>query len=412
MVLHSNLDVGLNQQKNKPAFSGLLVLDLTQIYNGPYATFLLAQAGATVIKIEPPEGEHLRKRASYEGQAVTVPFAMLNANKLSMPLNLKNEKARKVFLSLVEKADILVENFTPDAMEKLGFGAKDLLRLNPRLIYASSSGYGKTGPYRAYPAMDLAVQAMSGVIGVTGYQQSPPVKAGVALCDFNAGIHLYGAICTALYQREKTGLGDIVEVSMMEAIYPSLASNLGAHSIGDKGVKRTGNRHGGMSLAPYNVYAVKDGHVAIITSNEKHWLALVQALSLQNSCDLTPFETQKLRSKNMDDLDALIETITLSMNKDQLLELLRLHRVPCAPVQELDDVINDPHLLARGSIQKINHPMYGEILINKSPLKFSNSVPPDYVPSVPLGHDTESILRSTLGLSRAEIDALKNEISN
>ena len=117
MVLHSNLDVGLNQQKNKPAFSGLLVLDLTQIYNGPYATFLLAQAGATVIKIEPPEGEHLRKRASYEGQAVTVPFAMLNANKLSMPLNLKNEKARKVFLSLVEKADILVENFTPDAME-------------------------------------------------------------------------------------------------------------------------------------------------------------------------------------------------------------------------------------------------------------------------------------------------------
>jgi len=412
MVVQSNLEGVLKQQKNTPPFSGLLVLDLTQIYNGPYATFLLAQAGATVIKIEPPEGEHLRKRASHEGQAVTVPFAMLNANKLSMPLNLKKEKARKVFLSLVEKADILVENFTPDAMEKLGLGAKELLKLNPRLIYASSSGYGKTGPYREYPAMDLAVQAMSGVIGVTGYEQSPPVKSGVALCDFNAGIHLYGAICTALYQREKTGLGDVVEVSMMEAIYPSLASNLGAHALGDKGVKRTGNRHGGMSLAPYNVYAVKDGHVAIITSNEKHWLALVQALSLKDFCDLTPFETQKLRSKNMDDLDAVIEAITLSMSKEKLLELLRKHRVPCAPVQELDDVVNDPHLLARGSIQRINHPMYGEILINKSPLKFSNSISPDYVPSVPLGHDTESILRSTLGLTSLEIDALKNEISN
>ncbi len=411
-MTHSNLEGVLKQQKNKPPFSGLLVLDLTQIYNGPYATFLLAQAGATVIKIEPPEGEHLRKRASHEGQAVTVPFAMLNANKLSMPLNLKNEKARKVFLSLVEKADILVENFTPDAMEKLGLGAKELLNLNPRLIYASSSGYGKTGPYREYPAMDLAVQAMSGVIGVTGYQQSPPVKAGVALCDFNAGIHLYGAICTALYQREKTGLGDIVEVSMMEAIYPSLASNLGAHVPSDKGVKRTGNRHGGMSLAPYNVYAVKDGHVAIITSNEKHWLALVQALSLDDRCDLTPFETQKLRSKNMDDLDAVIEAITLTMSKDKLLELLRQHRVPCAPVQELDDVVNDQHLLARGSIQRINHPVYGEILINKSPLKFSNFLPPEYLPSVTLGHDTESILRSTLGLSAFEIDALKNEISN
>jgi formyl-CoA transferase len=372
----SHEDLG-GQLRNKPPFGGLLVLDLTQIYNGPYATFLLAQAGATVIKIEPPDGEHLRKRADSGVQAVTVPYAMLNANKLSMSLNLKKEKAREVFLSLVEKADILVENFTPDAMHKLGLSAERLLRLNPRLIYASSSGYGKTGPYREYPAMDLAVQAMSGVIGVTGYQHSPPVKAGVALCDFNAGIHLYGAICTALYQREKTGLGDIVEVSMMEAIYPSLASNLGAHHAGDHGIKRTGNRHGGMSLAPYNVYGVEDGHVAIITSNEKHWLALVKALNLQNKFDLTLFATQKQRSKNMEALDALIETLTQEFTKKQLLELLREHRVPCAPVQELDDVVNDEHLLARGTLQKIKHPIYGDILINKSPLKFTNSVAPE-----------------------------------
>ena len=411
MSNQSHEDPG-GQLRNKPPFGGLLVLDLTQIYNGPYATFLLAQAGATVIKIEPPDGEHLRKRADSGVQAVTVPYAMLNANKLSMSLNLKKEKAREVFLSLVEKADILVENFTPDAMHKLGLSAERLLRLNPRLIYASSSGYGKTGPYREYPAMDLAVQAMSGVIGVTGYQKSPPVKAGVALCDFNAGIHLYGAICTALYQREKTGLGDIVEVSMMEAIYPSLASNLGAHQAGDHGVKRTGNRHGGMSLAPYNVYEVKDGHVAIITSNEKHWLALVKALSLQNKCDLSLYTSQKQRSKNMEALDALIETLTQEFTKKQLLELLREHRVPCAPVQELDDVVNDEHLLARGTLQKIKHPIYGDILINKSPLKFTNSVAPDYIPSVPLGNDTDHILETILGLKNFEIDQLKNEISS
>ncbi len=410
MSNQSHEDLG-GQLRNKPPFGGLLVLDLTQIYNGPYATFLLAQAGATVIKIEPPDGEHLRKRADSGVQAVTVPYAMLNANKLSMSLNLKKEKAREVFLSLVEKADILVENFTPDAMHKLGLSAERLLRLNPRLIYASSSGYGKTGPYREYPAMDLAVQAMSGVIGVTGYQHSPPVKAGVALCDFNAGIHLYGAICTALYQREKTGLGDIVEVSMMEAIYPSLASNLGAHHAGDHGIKRTGNRHGGMSLAPYNVYGVEDGHVAIITSNEKHWLALVKALNLQNKFDLTLFATQKQRSKNMEALDALIETLTQEFTKKQLLELLREHRVPCAPVQELDDVVNDEHLLARGTLQKIKHPIYGDILINKSPLKFTNSVAPDYIPSVPLGNDTDHILETILGWKNFPIDQLKNEIS-
>ena len=410
MSNQSHEDLG-GQLRNKPPFGGVLVLDLTQIYNGPYATFLLAQAGATVIKIEPPDGEHLRKRADSGVQAVTVPYAMLNANKLSMSLNLKKEKAREVFLSLVEKADILVENFTPDAMHKLGLSAERLLRLNPRLIYASSSGYGKTGPYREYPAMDLAVQAMSGVIGVTGYQHSPPVKAGVALCDFNAGIHLYGAICTALYQREKTGLGDIVEVSMMEAIYPSLASNLGAHHAGDHGIKRTGNRHGGMSLAPYNVYGVEDGHVAIITSNEKHWLALVKALNLQNKFDLTLFATQKQRSKNMEALDALIETLTQEFTKKQLLELLREHRVPCAPVQELDDVVNDEHLLARGTLQKIKHPIYGDILINKSPLKFTNSVAPDYIPSVPLGNDTDHILETILGWKNFPIDQLKNEIS-
>ena len=410
MSNQSHEDPG-GQLRNKPPFGGILVLDLTQIYNGPYATFLLAQAGATVIKIEPPDGEHLRKRADSGVQAVTVPYAMLNANKLSMSLNLKKEKAREVFLSLVEKADILVENFTPDAMHKLGLSAERLLRLNPRLIYASSSGYGKTGPYREYPAMDLAVQAMSGVIGVTGYQHSPPVKAGVALCDFNAGIHLYGAICTALYQREKTGLGDIVEVSMMEAIYPSLASNLGAHHAGDHGIKRTGNRHGGMSLAPYNVYGVEDGHVAIITSNEKHWLALVKALNLQNKFDLTLFATQKQRSKNMEALDALIETLTQEFTKKQLLELLREHRVPCAPVQELDDVVNDEHLLARGTLQKIKHPIYGDILINKSPLKFTNSVAPDYIPSVPLGNDTDHILETILGWKNFPIDQLKNEIS-
>jgi formyl-CoA transferase len=165
-------------------------------------------------------------------------------------------------------------------------------------------------------------------------------------------------------------------------------------------------------LAPYNVYGVKDGYVAIITSNEKHWLALVRALNLQNKFDLTLFATQKQRATNMEALDASIETLTQQFTKKQLLELLREHRVPCAPVQELDDVVNDEHLLARGTLQKINHPIYGDILINKSPLKFTNSIAPDYIPSVPLGNDTDHILETILGLKNFEIDQLKNEISS
>jgi len=165
-------------------FAGITVLDLTQIYNGPYATFLLAQAGAEVIKIEPPGGEHLRKRSGASGAAM--PFAMLNANKRTMTLNLKSTRGRELLLRLVGQSDVLVENFAPGVMERLNLGEEVLREANPRLIYASGSGYGKTGPYRDYPAMDLVMQAMCGVIDSTGYPDQPGVKSGAALCDFMA----------------------------------------------------------------------------------------------------------------------------------------------------------------------------------------------------------------------------------
>lgn len=197
--------------------TGVTVIDLSHVYNGPYATFLMAMAGASVIKVEPFEGEHLRSRGDMGGAAL--PFAMLNSNKQPVTLNLKAEAGRALLRELVARADILVENFAPGVMDRLGIGAAELHRVNPRLIYGSSSGYGKDGPYRDYPAMDLVMQAMSGVINSTGHPDQPPVKAGAALCDFMAGIHLYGAIMTALYEREKTGLGGVVEVSMQDATY-------------------------------------------------------------------------------------------------------------------------------------------------------------------------------------------------
>ncbi len=206
---------------------GVTVIDLSQIYNGPYATFLLATAGATVIKIEPPGGESLRRRGVVGGAAL--PFAMLNGCKQSLELNLKAEDGKQVLRDLVRGADVLVENFAPGVMERLGLGCAALQAINPRLVYAQSSGFGSTGPYRDYPAMDLTVQAMAGVMSITGFPDRPPVKAGPALCDFFAGTHLYGAIVTALYEREKTGLGRQVEVAMLDAVYPSLSSSLGLY---------------------------------------------------------------------------------------------------------------------------------------------------------------------------------------
>ena len=390
-------------------FAGVVVLDLTQIYNGPYATFLLAQGGAEVIKIEPPGGEHLRKRQGASGAAM--PFAMLNANKRAMTLNLKAPEGRDLLLRLAARADVLVENYAPGVMNRLGLSEAVLREANPRLILASGSGYGKTGPYRDYPAMDLTVQAMAGVIDTTGYADAPPVKSGPALADFMAGIHLFGAIASALYERERTGRGRTVEVSMMEAVYPTLASGLGLfYGSGGGDVQRTGNRHSGLSLCPYNVYPTADGYIAIITNNDAHWRALVSALGAQALGDDPRLTTVRGRCEHMDEVDAAIGKLTRLVPKDDLFQRLIAQRVPCAPVRTLLEVVNDVHLHERGSLRWIEHPEYGRMVVPISPLRFEGEdgcVP--YQPSSSLGADTERILAERLGLQSADIERLRTQ---
>ena len=386
-------------------FSGITILDLTQIYNGPYATFLLGQAGADVIKIEPPDGEHLRKRQGASGAAM--PFAMLNANKRTMALNLKTAQGRALLLRLVEQADVLVENFAPGVMERLDLGEAVLRATNPRLIYAAGSGYGTTGPYRDFPAMDLTVQAMTGVIDTTGFPDAPPVKAGPAIADFLAGVHLFGAIAAALFARERPGKGESVEVSMMESVYPTLASSLGLfYGSGGAAATRTGNHHTGMSLCPYNVYPTTDGYIAIITNDERHWLTLTEALACPELAADPRFATLEERCARMDEVDAALAVQTRRYRKQELFEHLIAQRVPCAPVRTLLEVVNDPHLHARGSLQWIDHPEYGRIVVPSSPIRFSGEVSVPYQPSSALGQDTDAILSDRLLLSDAEIEQL------
>jgi CoA:oxalate CoA-transferase len=384
---------------------GVTVLDLTQIYNGPYATFLMAMAGANVIKIEPPGGEHLRKRQGVSGAAM--PFAMLNANKRTMTLDLKTERGRALLLELAAGADVLIENFAPGVLNRLGVGADTLHEANPRLIYASGSGFGLSGPYRDYPAMDLTVQAIAGVIDTTGYADRPPVKAGPAVADFLAGVHLFGAVAAALYERERTGKGRSIEVSMMESIYPTLASSLGLfYGSGGGAAPRTGNRHTGMSLSPYNVYPTSDGYIAIITNNETHWLNLVDALGHPEMARDSRYLKVVDRCTNMDALDAELGALTSQRTKAELFELLIARRVPCAPVRTLQEVVNDPHLHERGSLQWIDHPEYGKIVVPASPLRFGGSPAQPYKPSSPLGADTRAILAERLHLDAAALDGL------
>jgi CoA:oxalate CoA-transferase len=386
--------------------AGIRVIDLTRIYSGPYCTFLMAMAGAEVIKIEPPEGETLRKRNGNTG--ASLPFAMLNANKRLITLNLKSKKGAEILTQLLKTADVLVENFRPGVMDRLGFSKAKLTEINPRLIVAQTSGYGNNGPYRDYPAMDLTVQAVSGIMDSTGYPDGPPVKAGPALVDFAAGTHLYCSILTALFARERTGQVLTTEVAMMEAIYPTLASNLAlAVATKDNYVARTGNRHGGMSLTPYNVYRASDGFVAIICNNERHWIALGRALKREDWALDPQYNPLAERVARMDRLDDEINAETSKYTRMQLFELLNKTGAACAPVRTLHEVLADPHLRQRGMIHDIDHPEYGKLVVMNSPIHYGGVKQPDYKPSGEMGADIDAIFGGELKMTKAEIEDLR-----
>jgi crotonobetainyl-CoA:carnitine CoA-transferase CaiB-like acyl-CoA transferase len=309
---------------------------------------------------------------------------------------------------MAKKADVLVENFAPGVLDRLGVGPDALRAINPRLVYGAGSGFGWTGPYREYPAMDLTVQAMSGVMSITGEADGPPLKAGPALCDFFGGVHLYGAIVTALYERERTGKGGFVEVAMLDAVYPSLGSALGLwFSSQGKAPPRTGNRHAGLAEAPYNVYPTKDGWIALICVTDQHWKNLTVAMELEELQNDDRLGNLKGRVANIDEVDALVSDWTRRFGKEELFALLMRHRVPCAPVRELSEVQGDAHMHARGALKTVNHPELGPIPLYAGPMRFGGSDVIEISPSKALGADTDDVLAQFLGKTEAEIQALR-----
>jgi CoA:oxalate CoA-transferase len=386
------------------ALDGVLILDLGQIYNAPYCGMLLAHLGAEVIKVESPLGDPTRWRAAGEE---SYPFLMLNGNKKGLQLDLKNPAGRELFLRLVARADVVLENFSPGAMDRLGLGYKVLAEVNPRIIFASSKGFGNDGPYRDYPAMDITVQAMTGVMEINGFPENPPVKAGIAAADFSGGIHLLAAVLAALYQRERTGVGQRVEVSMQDALLPTLTSNLGGYfSSGGSLPERTGNKHGGLAVCPYNVYRTADGWISILCVTDRHWQQLCRLMDRPDLAARAELTTTVGRCEHMDEVDAMVEAWTATLGKDDSFRLLREAGIPSAPLLHLHEVAHDEHLQHRGMLRSVRHPTMGDIRVFGTPLRLSASEPVASTPAPLHGQHSREVLRRHLELTDQELAAL------
>jgi CoA:oxalate CoA-transferase len=387
--------------------AGITVLDFGQIFQGPYATMLMAKAGADVIKIEPPGGEPLRRRVIAQGGDTTLPIAMLNANKRAVTLNLKSDAGKDLLKQMVARADVLLENFSPGTLDGLGVGYEVLKDINPRLIYATGTGFGISGPDRDNLAMDFTIQAASGIMSITGDPDGPPMKAGPTLVDFMGGIHLYAAVVTALLQRTTTGQGQLVEVAMQETVYPSLASSYDYHLRTGKVPPRAGNRQAGLASAPYNAFQTKDGWVAIHVVTEAHWRNLLQAMGRADLLEDSRFSTNPARTENMTATEALVTAWTIGLDTTEIVAAAKRYRIPVAAVRNAIEVMNDPHMHERGMLQRIDHPSLGPVILPNSPLRLHGSDRVEPVPSPLLGQHNVEVYGGWLGLGAEEVAALR-----
>jgi crotonobetainyl-CoA:carnitine CoA-transferase CaiB-like acyl-CoA transferase len=384
--------------------TGVRVLDLGHVFQGPYATFLMAMAGAEVIKIEPPRGDMSRRR----GRDGDYPFRALNGCKRGIVLNLKSERGRELLIELSRTADVLVENFAPAVMPRLGLGPEVFRKVNPRLIYASASGFGSTGPYADKLALDLTIQAMGGLMSTTGELGGRPLKAGVPVADFMSGAHLYGAIVTALYERERTGRGRAIEVSMLEALFATMLPAAGHAYESNHVPRRIGNRHVADSYVPFDTFETADGWVSIVCATDEHWAKLTEAMGRP---DLGADESLRHlhgRIARIDDVTAAVAHWAAQRSREEISALCEKFRVPAAPLRDVLEVLSDPHLHTRGFL---THQITdaGPVALPNSPMRYEGSGLRPLTSPPSLGEHTDAVLSELCGLDAASLVTLRRE---
>ena len=348
----------------------LLVLDLTRVLVGPYCTMMLSDLGARVIKVEAPEvGDDSRNFGPFI-EDYSAYFMSLNRGKESIALNLKNSDDKKIFDKILAKADILVENFKPGTLEKWGYGWKDICEKYPKLIYASASGFGQTGPLKELPAYDMVVQGMGGLMSVTGQPNSEPTRVGTSIGDITAGLFTTIGINAALYDREKTGKGTFIDVSMLDCQIAILENAIARYLSKNEIPKPMGSRH--PSIAPFEAFKTKDSYIIIAAGNDKLFEKLCNVLEISELINDQKFNTNSSRSKNISELKVIIENKLSSKITTDWVSQMEKERIPCGPIYNIKEAVENPQVQSRNMIVKAYHKVIGDFKLAGNPIKMSS----------------------------------------
>lgn len=392
------------------ALEDMVVLDLSRVVAGPFCGAMLADLGAKVIKVEMPgKGDDARAYAPYiNGESLY--YSNLNRNKYGITLNLKTEEGKQILKDMVKKADVLIENFRPGVMDRLGLGYDVLKEINDQLIYGAVSGFGSYGPYKDRPGYDIIAQAMGGLMSITGQKGDPPTRAGSAMGDILGGLNLSIGVLAAVHARQLTGKGQRVDVALTDCVVASLEQAIQRYVVSGKVPERNGNAYA--AIAPYDTYEAADGHVVIGCGNQKLYERFCnEILHRPELITDERFLNVPLRVKNNLLLKEYFEEWTKTQKVAEIVEMVLAKGIPAGPIYDLEDIVHDEHIAGvRQMIVHTKHPVMGEVILNGNPVKLMDTAPEIYKPSPTLGEDTSQILQEYLGFSEAQVQKLKDEM--
>lgn len=388
------------------ALKGIRVLDCSRILAGPYCTMMLGDLGAEVIKIEQPGlGDGSRQWGPPWVEGESAYFLSVNRNKKSLTLNLKHPEGLKIFKRLAAKSDILVENFLPGTMTKFGLDYESLSLGNPGLIYCSITGYGQNGPYKDHPGFDFMIQAQGGIMSITGPTDGPPFKVGVAIVDITAGLYAHSAILAALYDRERTGQGQYIDVALLDAQIGWLVNVAHNYFATGESPTRYGNAHA--NIVPYEVFPTQDGYLALAVGSDSQYRRLCEATNRPDLWEDDRFQSNAGRVKARQELIPLLQDLFRQSSTAEWIELLEAYKIPAGPINDIPTLLADPQVEARQMVQEIEHPTLGPVKQLGPVAKLARTPASIHVAPPSLGEHTNEILENELGYSPADLAQLR-----